>query len=133
MTVPFRPSSIGWGFLAFIIGALPAFGLAGPALFADGAMAERLLAVAAYALAVFVLAIGGGAFAPAHRLSVSIGMALPALIVLLLMEWGEPWSVGLGAAVIAGAAAGTLAGTLVGSRVAAAAIARNRDRGTQKR
>jgi hypothetical protein len=124
----FRPSSIGWGVLAFIIGALPAFWLGGPALFADGPLGERLIALAAYAAAMIVLAIGGGTFAPSHRLAVGVGMALPILGVLLLVEWSQPWAVGLGAAFVAVAAVTTWAGTFVGARLAAAALARKASR-----
>lgn len=126
----FRPSSIGWGFLAFVIGALPAFALAGPAMFADGPMGERLIALAAYAAAMLLLSIGGGTFAPSHRLAVSIGIASPVIAVLLLVEWGQAWTVMLAAAFLVTGAVTAWAGTLVGSRIAAAAIARRaaRDR-----
>lgn len=120
----FRPSSVGWGFLAFVIGALPAFVLAGPALFADGPMGERLFALAAYAAAVLVLAIGGGIFAPTHRLAVSIGMASPVVAVLLLVEWGQTWIVVLAAAFLGTSAVMAWVGTEVGSRIAAAVMAR---------
>lgn len=124
----FRPSSIGWGVLAFIIGALPAFWLGGPALFADGPLGERLIALAAYAAAMLVVSVGGGTFAPSHRRAVSIGLALPILGVLLLVEWSQAWAVGLGAAFVVVAVLAVWAGTLIGARLAAAALARKASR-----
>jgi len=122
MTV--RASSIGWGALAFIIGALPAFWLAGPALFADGTMGERLGALAMYGGAVFVLSIGGGALAPSHSLGVSVGIALPVLAVLLLAEWGVAGMALLSVGFVLVAALAAWAGTLLGTRVTAAVMAR---------
>lgn len=121
----FHPSSVGWGALAFVIGALPAFWLAGPALFADGAMPERLGSLAAYGALVLVLSVGGGGMAPQHRLAVSVGMAFPILPVLLLAEWGTPGMSTLAAGfVVAGAAAAWL-GALAGARISAAVAVRH--------
>jgi hypothetical protein len=119
-----RAASIAWGFLAFLIGAFPAFWLGGPALFADGAMGERLGALAAYAGAMFVLAIGGGALAPSRRLAVCVGLALPIVLVLLLASWDVAWTVALSAGFVVAAVAASWAGTLVGVRLTAAVAAR---------
>jgi len=120
-----RGPAVVWGILGFVIGALPAFMLAGPAFFADGPFVERLLALALYALAMLVVGIGGGATAGSKRVAIAIGLALPVLPMLLLLETSgaiEMYLLGAGFVVVAFAAA--WAGTLLGERLTAAVLAR---------
>lgn len=123
MTV--RGPAIVWGLLGFVIGALPAFALAGPAFFADGPFAERLVALGLYGAAVFALGVGGGALAGPKRTAVTIGLALPVFPTLLLLSTaGAIEFYLLGAAFVVAAFGASWAGTLVGARVSAAVVAR---------
>jgi len=122
-----RGPAIVWGILGFFIGAFPAFALAGPAFFADGPFAERLMALGYYAAAMFVLGLGGGALAGDKRTAVTIGLALPVFPMLLLLSTaGAVEMYLLGAAFVAVAFGAAWAGTLAGARLTAAAVARRR-------
>lgn len=122
-----RGPAFVWGLLGFVIGALPAFAVAGPAFFADGPFSERLVALGIYAVAVFVLGVGGGALAGSKRTAVMIGLALPVLPVLRLLSTdGAIELYVLGAAFVVVAFGASWAGTLAGSRLTEAAVARRK-------
>jgi hypothetical protein len=113
-----------WGLLAFVIGALPAFAFAGPAFFAQGSDAQRWQALAMYAAALFVVAVGGGALAGPKRLAVSIGLALPAIAVLLLATWGAAETYLLAVALVLTAAVCSWTGVWTGARLTSTVLAR---------
>lgn len=119
-----RGPSIVWGTLAFVIGALPAFMLAGPAFFTAGVTAQRFSALALFAVALFVLAVGGGALAASKRLAVSVGLALPVLPVLILATWDSATTYLLAVVFVAAAGVCAWAGAWTGARLTAAVMAR---------
>jgi hypothetical protein len=121
-----RGPSIVWGILAFVIGALPAFMLAGPVFFTVGSMSRGLLALAMYAAALFVLALGGGALAASKRLAMDVGLSLPVLLVLLLAVWGSAGTYLLAVVFVVAAGVCAWAGTWAGARLTSAVVARRR-------
>ena len=88
-----RGPAVVWALLAFVVGMLPAFWIAGPILFGSSPTASFALrpfpGVGLYAVAVLVLSAGGGALAPAKRLPIVVGFVLPMVGVLVL---ALPWS-----------------------------------------
>jgi hypothetical protein len=85
-----RGPAIVWALLAFVVGMLPAFWLAGAVFFTSAAIAPMLALprLGLYALAVLLLCAGGGALAPARRIAIAIGFAAPmVLVVALARRW----------------------------------------------
>ena len=121
-----RGPAVVWGVLAFVIGALPAFALAGRALFADGSATAHWEALGLYALSLLVIGFGGGALASARRLPIAIGLALPMLPVLALATWGPAQTYVLAAAFVLVAGACAWLGVSLGARLTEAVIARRK-------
>jgi hypothetical protein len=121
-----RGPSFVWGLLGFVIGMLPAFLFAGPALFSAASSVRRWEALVLYAAALLVLGLGGGALAGSKRLAISIGLALPIVAVLVLTTWGALETYLLAAAFAIAAAACSYIGVTAGNLLTAAIAARRR-------
>jgi hypothetical protein len=108
--------------LAVVLGAVAGFFTAGPALFADGAMQERIVAVAISVAIYFVLGMGVGSLRPRAWRLVACCLYVPLLAVLALFG-GEALDTVQFSLLVVGFALGDLAaalsGSLVGSRLRA--------------
>jgi len=102
----------------FLAGAVPAFFLGGPAFFADGPFAERLVALAIYAIAVLLLGLAAGWFWPGRARVTGNALAVPVLpVVVLLTEWAKTDMAALSVGfTLAGFTCG-LAGAVLGARL----------------
>ena len=115
-----------WGVLAFVIGALPAFALAGPILFAAHPVATNWGALGLFGIAMLVLGFGGGALAGPKRVAIGWGLALPILLVLALATWGSTQTYLVAALFVVEAGVGAWAGVTLGALLTATVMARRR-------
>lgn len=103
----------------FMVGSLVGFLGAGPALFADGPMDERLHVLMATALAYFIIGVGAGALAPHMWKSSAFSLVLPLFPLAALYAADASSDHGLLLLVVAlllGDTAAALLGTLAGAR-----------------
>jgi hypothetical protein len=106
--------------LAMILGGVVAFFTAGPALFADGALSERVLALGLSVVAYAVVGLILGALVPTVWRLVSIYAWAPLIWVLWLFGRDALAPSGFTLLVLGfalGDAAAVLAGALLGSRL----------------
>jgi hypothetical protein len=114
--VPGRLRTVLVGVAAFLVGAPFAFFLGGPAFFANGPYAQRLIALALSATALFVLGLAGGALAPARARVIGVALAAPILpVIALLTEWDKPELALLSVAFLIADLSAGIAGALVGA------------------
>ncbi len=105
---------------ALLLGGLVAFFTAGPALFADGSLSERVIVLGVSVVAFALLGLILGALAPEAWKAVALCAWLPVLGVLLvlgidsLMRWNTALLL-VGFAL--GDAAAVFAGSLLGARL----------------
>lgn len=104
---------------AFTAGSLVGFLGAGPAIFADGPMSERLQVLAATALIYFALGVAAGALAPHMWKHAGLSLVLPLLPIACLFgddALSHPALMLLMVGFLLGDTAAALLGALVGAR-----------------
>jgi len=116
---------------AFMVGSLVGFLGAGPALFADGPMAERLQILAATALIYGVLGVAAGALAPHMWKAASISLVVPLFPIAALFgddASSNPSMMLLMIGFLVGDTAAALGGGLLGARLRLKRRPENRSR-----
>jgi len=105
---------------AFMAGSLVGFLGAGPALFADGPMSERLAVLAATALIYFVLGFAAGTLAPSMWKAAGFSLVLPLFPVAALFgddAFSHVSMTLLMVGFLVGDTAAALGGALLGARI----------------
>jgi hypothetical protein len=108
--------------LAVVVGAVAGLFTAGPALFADGGMQERIVALVISVALYFVLGMGVGALRPRAWRLVACCLYLPLLVVLALYGREALDTVQFSLLLVGfalGDLAAALSGSLLGSRLRA--------------
>jgi hypothetical protein len=123
-----RGPAFVWGIIAFVVGLLPAFWLAGPALFFPSAIGAGLGRVTLCAGVILLCGVGAGALAPRKHTAIFIGLGLTTVPVLVLADWNAAATLQLAAAFVVGTAVCAWAGTMIGAGITRAVVARRSGR-----
>jgi ABC-type uncharacterized transport system permease subunit len=101
--------------VASLLGVGAALLLAGPALFADGPMDERLTVVAMLSLFLGVVAFVGAALAPNIRNLLLLPLLLPVAVITIALVALEPGMLTVGLFILVGPTGFSLGGSKLGA------------------